>query len=168
MVIQLFPGCPHFRAETHCCLFSIANDWCFHQTWIVENLVLFGSGVIHVLHVGDFLGLSGPVNEVINAAHSPYHTVKLLAGHSIAEKVNGLIFNPAFLEVAFGLLGVKAFAFSENLNVQYSTSIRHKPWGGARNPALHRWAENKEGMLSEVRSPLPTSINVPAIIRIML
>ena len=72
------------------------------------------------------------------------------------------------LRRTFRLLGVKAFAIAENLNVQYTTSIRHSPWAGARKPASSRLPPNSDGMLSVSRSPLPTSTSVPTRIRTML
>ena len=63
---------------------------------------------------------------------------------------------------------VKAFAFSEDLNVQYSTSIRQRPWAGTKWPASSRFPPKREGMLSSFRLPMPTSRSVPVMIRAML
>ena len=101
-------------------------------------------------------------------AHRAQDAVKLLAGHSELHKINGLVLDPAFFEPAFRLFGVEAFRLAEDLNVQYSTSIRHRPWGGIRKPASARFPSNSSGILSASRWPRPTSTRVPTRIRTML
>ena len=46
----LFPIIPDFRAITNRYLLSVTDNRCAHQTWIVENLILFGANIIHILH----------------------------------------------------------------------------------------------------------------------
>ena len=59
-----------------------------------------------------------PVNEIVDAAHSMEYAVKFLAGKTEAEQIYGLEFHPSFFEISFGFFCIKAFAFSEYLNIQ--------------------------------------------------
>lgn len=133
--VYSFPGGPDFRTIADGGLLAVSYNRCFHQTWIIKHFIFLGSGIIHVFHVGDFLGFAVPVDEIINSADCPEYAVELLAGHSKTNQVDGLIFNAAFFEIAFGFLRIKALALSENLNIQYSTPKRQSPCAGARNPA---------------------------------
>lgn len=115
---MLFPSGPNFRAVANCCLFSVADNGRFHQGRVVENLVLFGPLVVHVLHQGDIRVTAVPIDEIVNAANSPEHTVKFLTGQAETEQVHGLEFHPPLFEIPLGFFRIKAFAFAEYLNVQ--------------------------------------------------
>ena len=116
--IILFPGGPDFGAVTCSSLLAVADDGGFHEGGIVKNLILLGSFVIHVFHQGDIRVFAVPVNEVVDAAHGPQHTVKFLAGHTVFLQIDGLVFDPALLEPALCFFRIEALAFSKNLNVQ--------------------------------------------------
>ena len=46
----LFPTCPDLRPEAHRCLLSVTHDGGLHKLRRFEDLVLFGSPVIHIFH----------------------------------------------------------------------------------------------------------------------
>ena len=74
----------------------------------------------------------------------------------------------ALLEISLGLLRVKALRAAEDLNVQYRTSMSHRPFAGAVSPASARQrASNSAGRLSAGRLPRPTSSSVPTRMRAM-
>ena len=59
-----------------------------------------------------------PIDQIVHTANGPQHTVKLLAGHAIAHKIDGLELDAPLLEPAFCLFRVEALVFAKNLNVQ--------------------------------------------------
>lgn len=127
LYIALFPCGPDFRAVANCGLFSVADNGCFHQTRVIKNLVLFCHLIVHVFHIGDFLTLAVPVNQIVDTSNRPNHTVELLAGHTEAYQIDRLKFHPTLFKIALCFFRIKALAFSKNLYIQYSTSIRHRP-----------------------------------------
>ena len=114
----LFPCGPNIWAKSYCGRFSVTNDGRFHQTWFSEDLVLLGSGIVHVAHQGHFLRLTIPIDEIIDSAYRPENTVKLLAGQTESGQIHELILNSPFFEITLRLFRVEALAFSKNLNIQ--------------------------------------------------
>ena len=115
---MLFPCCPNFRAVANRCLLAVADDGRFHQGRVVENLVLLGDLVVHVLHQGDVRITAVPIDQIVDTANGAKHAVKFLSGQSKTEQVHGLEFYPPLFEIPLGFFCVKAFAFAEYLNVQ--------------------------------------------------
>ena len=102
----LFPSLPNFRAETYGCGFAIANHGGLHKTGVIKDLVLFGSFIAHIAHIGDLLRFAIPVNKIVDAAHCPEDTVKLLAGHAVLHQIDELVLDTPFLEPALRFLGI--------------------------------------------------------------
>ena len=115
---MLFPSGPNLRAVADSGLLTVANDGRFHQCRVIENLVLFGPLVVHVLHQGNIRVTTVPIDEIVNATDSPEYTVKFLAGQAETEQIHRLEFHSPLFEISLGLFGIKAFAFAEYLNVQ--------------------------------------------------
>ena len=113
----LLPGCPDFRAIAAGCLLSVADDGRFHKGRVIKDLVFLCPLVVHVLHQRHIGRFAVPVDEIVDPANGPQDTVEFLTGHSVLLQVDGLEFDPAFLEVSFGFLCIKAFCFAENLNI---------------------------------------------------
>ena len=114
----LFPGGPDFRAEACGSLFAVADNRGFHKGRIVEDLVFLGGLILHILHESYFRCLTVPVDEIVDPADCPQNAVELLAGHTVLLQIDGLEFDPPLLEIPLGFFGIKAFAFSEYLDVQ--------------------------------------------------
>lgn len=117
-ICTLFPFCPYFGAVTGSSLLPVTDNGCFHKAGVIKDLIFFGPLIIHIFHQGDLRVLAVPVDEIIDTANSPENAVKLLSGHTKANQVNGLIFDPALLEPALGFLCIEAFVFAKNLDVQ--------------------------------------------------
>lgn len=117
-ICTLFPFCPYFGAVTGSGLLPVTDNGCFHEAGIIKDLVFFGPLIIHIFHQSDLRILAVPVDEIIDTAHSTENAVELLSGHTKADQINGLEFDPALLKPALSFFGIKAFVFSKNLDVQ--------------------------------------------------
>lgn len=126
----LFPTGPDIRAVATGCLFTVTDDGCLHQLGIVEDLNFFGAGVIRVFQQQDVVVIAVPVDQMIDAADGPENGVKFPAGHAKPDQIDSLIGDTALLKKALRFFCIETFGCSENLNVQYSTSIRNSPCGG--------------------------------------
>ena len=114
----LFPFDPDFWAVTCGGLLAVSDNGGLHQGRIVENLVFLGTLIVHIFHQCDIRRFTVPVDEIIDAANGTKHAVELLSGHTKANQVNGLVFDPALLEPALSFLCIEAFVFTKNLDVQ--------------------------------------------------
>ena len=108
----LLPLLPDFRAEAHGGLFAVADDRGLHKGRIIKKLILFGDLIVHILHVGDLLGLIVPIDQVVHAAHGPQNAVKFFAGHTVAQQINILILDTPFLKITFRLFCIITLVFS--------------------------------------------------------
>lgn len=116
--MNLFPSGPNFRAKTHSGLLAVSDDGCLHQRGIFKEFILLGKFVVHILHIGDFLGFIIPIDQLIHTAHGPQNAIKLLARHTEFDQIDALKSNAALFEPALCFLRIKAFALTENLNIQ--------------------------------------------------
>ena len=55
--------------------------------------------------------------EAFGDADGVFHACQLAAAHAVAQYIDILVLDPAFLEPALRLFRIKAFVFSEDLNV---------------------------------------------------
>ncbi len=125
-----FPLCPYFRVVAAGSLFSVSDDGSSHQLGIVKHLVLFCPNIVSIFQEKQIRIFAVPVNELVDATQSSENGIKFAPGHSVADQVNALIGDTPLLEISFSLFGIKALSGAENLNVQYSTSMRVNPCGG--------------------------------------
>ena len=116
--MNLFPSGPNLRAKANCSLLAVSDDGCFHQRGIFKEFILLGELIVHILHIGNFLGFVIPIDQLIHTAHGPQNAIKLLACHTELDQIDALESNAAFFEPALCFFRIKAFAFTENLNIQ--------------------------------------------------
>ena len=147
---------------------TVADDRRAHELRPFKQLVLLGAHVVHIAQQIDVRVAARPVDELIHTADGAQHAVKFSAGHTVAQQVDLLHADAALLEISLSLLRVKALRAAEDLNVQYRTSMSHRPFAGAVSPASARQrASNSAGRLSAGRLPRPTSSSVPTRMRAM-
>lgn len=116
----LLPFCPYIRLIADGCLLSVTDYRRFYKPRTFKQLFKLCICRCKILYKR--IVLIGSVQHIIKT-NGIFDGVKFASAHAEFHNIDELILYPTLFKIALGFFCVKAFTFSENLNVHIAISI---------------------------------------------
>jgi hypothetical protein len=114
--IFLCPGFPDFRTVADGRLLSISHNGCFEQFWVIQQNFFSEAAATDSVEIQFLIPSGFHVEQIVQTKRSD-DTIEFTLAEAFVQDVNPLDFDFSFFKITLCLFGVKAFGFTEDLNI---------------------------------------------------